>query len=229
MDSGEESNVLSNRSSIHNIAATEDQAVNPTIYETQNCKFIRSISWERSESGSKLSSTENIFKPAEHLNNEYREEASLSEDTENPFSSPHCSRSDMRVIPKKAVEERIYKLTAVLINQFNQIYEKCDGKLVEISFWDEDQKLDEHTIEANDYQKFLQLIGDIENMAKNFGEEKEPNYFITVDERTSVSPESGNRLRSFSKVNEDSFKTKHLEIEVSEGNAPQTYLFYLVC
>jgi hypothetical protein len=58
----------------------------------------------------------------------------MSEDTENPFSSPHCSRSDMRMIPKKAVEERIYKLTAVLINQFNQIYEKCDGKLVEISF-----------------------------------------------------------------------------------------------
>ena len=171
---------LSDRSSIHKIMTPSESDSTINKFSTGPCKFISEINCKTVPS-----SIDSKIK--------------LSKKDASSIKTGNCraSRNEFNAIQKSDVNERISKINLSLSSIFENIYESCNGKIAEFSFWNNTEN-DEEITQRHSYHRFESMLTQISNIVSSF--ESWLNLEKSINNRQSVSPESGAFERNTQKI-----------------------------
>ena len=119
------------------------------------------------------------------------------ESSEIKISKSRASRNEFNSIQKSDVYERISRINLSLSSIFEDIYESCNGKIAEFSFWNNTEN-DEEITQRHSYHRFESMLTQISNIVSSF--ENWLNLEKSINNRQSVSPESGAFERNTQKI-----------------------------
>jgi hypothetical protein len=186
----------SNRSSIHEIQWNSSFEINSDS-EFQPSELIAPGTLNK-EGNRKVENRVNIFNNPKQQKLNGNKKLAFLQNTSGALTNSSLNMGGR--IPRKEIEKRIDSLKNYLCWILDRLCEQSNEKLLEVSFSDQNQMLEEDSQLKMKYNEFIHMISNFEERIDLMMHKDDEQSSKPEDERVNMSPESGSIWAKPSKV-----------------------------